>query len=117
VRLDYGRSSDSLIPAFALTDIMMTHASDISAGLPRLLTTFLKTSLHTSTSDNIVLSVCLTHFQVVAMAYCGRILKLTAAGTVPDSHRIPLLHNPAANIMFLGHNIHVSSTFQTYSPS
>ena len=35
---------------------------------------------------------------LTAMAYCGRILKHTAAGTVPDSHRIPLLHNPAANL-------------------
>ena len=44
---------------------------------------------------------------IAAMAFCGRILKFTAAGTVPDLHRIPLLHNPAAKIMFLfsGQNI------------
>ena len=26
-------------------------------------------------------------------------MKVTAAGTVPDFHRIPLLHNPDANII------------------
>ena len=39
-----------------------------------------------------------SHSISAAMASCRYVLRFTAAGTVPDLHRIPLLHNPDANI-------------------
>ena len=39
-----------------------------------------------------------SHSRSAAMASCRCVQRFTAAGTVPDLHRIPLLHNPDANI-------------------